>query len=94
MDCALRIQLHFILWIEKFFPIPWIIYFSRPIKGILEKFDGSLVRKLSPGYNILTKLIKEVLNFETFKDKILDSSDDISDKIKALMTMIFVKMLD
>ena len=60
-----------------------IIYFSRPIKGILEKFDGSLVRKLSPGYNILTKLIKEVLNFETFKDKILDSSDEISDKIKA-----------
>ena len=75
MDYAWRIQLHFILWIEKFFPIPWIIYFSRPIKGILEKFDGSLVRKLSPGYNILTKLIKEVLNFETFKDKILDSSD-------------------
>ena len=70
-------------WIEKFFSIPWIIYFSRPIKGILEKFDGSLVRKLSPGYNILTKLIKEVLNFETFKDKILDSSDEISDKIKA-----------
>ena len=53
------------------------------------------MRKLSPGYNILTKLIKEVLNFETFKDKILDSSDDISDKIKSkMMTMIFVKMLD
>ena len=64
----------------------WIISFDldiKPIKRILEKFDGSLVRKLSPGYNILTKLIKEVLNFETFKDKILDSSDEISDKIKA-----------
>ena len=77
------ITFHPVEWIEKFFSIPWIIYFSRPIKGILEKFDGSLVRKLSPGYNILTKLIKEVLNFETFKDKILDSSDEISDKIKA-----------
>ena len=61
-------------WKKKPFFFPWIIFFDldiKPIKGILEKLDGSLVRKLSPGYNILTKLIKEVLNFETFKDKIL-----------------------
>ena len=53
---------------------PRIVYSDldiKPIKGILEKFDGSLVRKLSPGYTILTKLIREVLNFETFKDKML-----------------------
>ena len=59
---------------EKSLSFLWIISFDldiKPIKGILEKLDGSLVRKLSPGYNILTKLIKEVLNFETFKDKIL-----------------------
>ena len=60
---------------EKTLSFLWIlIYFDldiKPIKGILKKLDGSLVRKLSPGYNILTKLIKEVLNFETFKDKIL-----------------------
>ena len=60
---------------EKTLSFLWIlISFDldiKPIKRILEKLDGSLVRKLSPGYNILTKLIKEVLNFETFKDKIL-----------------------
>ena len=49
---------------EKTLYFIWIISFDldiKPIKGILEKLDGSLVRKLSPGYNILTKLIKEVL---------------------------------
>ena len=64
----------YILWMEKTLSFLWKISFDldiKPIKRILEKFDGSLVRKLSPGYNILTKLIKEVLNFETFKDKIL-----------------------